>query len=291
MKPFPRSLKSPLFLPLLFSVAAYGASLWFSLLRDRNQAAEVGQLAQAHLDYALQLKDDMAIIDWAKNFEKSTHVSAYRVTLQSKILVQGGNQNFIPAETTPGLSYQFPSDWIFRRDGPMESPDSTEFVLIYHLSPGPWLVGFIVFAGCFFLTYTTARLAPRTFHTLSSELPIFHSEGVPLSSPVTTPPSPPLPAGVEGKSFLFLDRTYVIQRASPEAAQLLEMNPARLHNRHFLDLSPEPDLMRAIEEGEEVRIPKPFSSHPGLSVTLRPDPNGTLLFLETSPTPKALEKL
>ena len=66
------------------------------------------------------------------------------------------------------------------------------------------------------------------------------------------------------------------------AAQTLGHEPSALLNHHFLDLLPDPFVMKAITDGQETRLLKPFPSHPNLSATLKPLPNGTMLILETT---------
>ena len=83
------------------------------------------------------------------------------------------------------------------------------------------------------------------------------------------------------KPFLFLDRNYVIQQVTPEAARLLKRNLDDLLNGHLFDLNPEPSLMQAIEKAEEAKLSKPFLTNPNLTAFLKPDPNGTLLYLES----------
>jgi hypothetical protein len=286
MRPAFRPVNNPLLFSIFFSTLAFGGAFWFSLQRDRDQAAELGQLAQSHLSYALQLRDDMAVIDWARSLEKSNHISAFQATVQSKQVAQGGNENFIPAQTRPGLHFRFPSNWIFRSDWTVEGSDSNRLLLVYHPSPGPLAIGFAVSIGCFLALYATARLSTRP-RSQSSSQPMEPA----LSSPTRAQPLPIPQAEVDGKKFLFLDRNYVIRKISPEAAQLLGREPSELIQGHLFDLSPDPALMRAIEKGEETHFPKAFSSYPGLSVSLKPDSNGTLLFLESLSGSEVLKKL
>src|ERR1700722_16842979 len=107
---------------IVFIAALIAATLGFILSYQDEQTrfSEMGLIAQSHLNYALQLKDDMALIDWSKGLEKLPSVSAFQATSASKVVAEGGNKQLCPAVLTDGVSFQFPYRWMvhssFRKD-------------------------------------------------------------------------------------------------------------------------------------------------------------------------------
>ncbi len=117
------------------------------------------------------------------------------------------------------------------------------------------------------------------FKTASVKMPIssFTAKG---AGPALDP-NPPAGPSTDDKAFLFINKSYVILQATARAAALLGKNLDALEKVHLLDLAPDPAFIQAIEKGKEAELFKPFSSHPHLSVLLKPDPNGCWLFLES----------
>src|ERR1700752_1919282 len=95
------------FWPLLLALSAlaFVLGVGLSLYQDQERFAELGGLTQGHLTYALQLRDDMAVIDWAKALERSPSVIVFQTKGSSGNLAQGGNQALFPASVNDGLTY------------------------------------------------------------------------------------------------------------------------------------------------------------------------------------------
>lgn len=233
-------------------------------------------MAWAHLHYALELKDDMAVIDWSKNLEKMDSVLAFKATVDSRSIAEGGNRNLLPTGNTMGPTYRFPTDWVFVIGGAAGSASPKELTVIFRFGPGPpgWgflMGGMALLAGILGLFMMPAgipeRLSPTTDPKPSKPLPKKNLNPVPSKMDTQKP-------------YLFLDKNYVIQQTTPEAAKLFQKTIESLLNSHLLDLEPNPALMSAIERSEEVHLESAFASQPKLSVSIKTDPNGTLLFLE-----------
>jgi hypothetical protein len=271
--------KSNSLICFVFSLLAFGVAFGISYQQDLIRVQEVGQLAWLHLVYAEELKDDMAIIDWSKNLQKINGVLAFQATNDSKVAAEGGNRSFLPVSAKEGVSYSFPAKWVFHIEMTTAEKKDKGLTLVYYVWPGPLQWGLFTFLFCF-ITGIGATVLPAYFSPAKIQQP--------LLSPIV-----PKPVGVASlvrpqnsssrdKPFVFLDKNYVIQQVSPEAAKLLQRNTTDLMNGHLFDLDPEPSLMQAIEKAEDAKLLKPFLSHPKLSAILKPDPNGTILFLEST---------
>jgi hypothetical protein len=258
-----------------------GFSLGFgvSFYQDQERVLEMGRMAWTHLHYALELKDDMAVIDWSKNLEKMDSVLAFKATADSKPVAEGGNRNFLSTGTAAGPVYRFPSHWVFTIGSPSNSAAPKELTVVFKFRPGPpgWgflMGGLALLTGIIGLFLMPAGIPERSF----SPHPATDAQS-PKPSPKKNIEPEPSKTDPQ-KPYLFLDKNYVIQQSTPEAAKLFQKTVENLLNVHLLDLEPDPTLMSAIGKSEEVRLKSAFTSRPHLSVSLKTDPNGTLLFLE-----------
>jgi hypothetical protein len=198
-----------------------------------------------------------------------------------KVMAVGGNRNFLPALKKEGVDFSLPLRWIFHKKMVNFDKKSEELTIVYQVWPGPVIWGFFMFIFCFVTGLGTTGLASL----FSQEITSRPSPTVAVSKPKVIPTEirpQNSPYSKNEKPFLFLDKNFVIQQVTPEAARLLRRNLEDLLNGHIFDLNPEPSLMQAIEKAEETKLLKPFLTNPQLSAFLKPDPNGTLLYLEST---------
>lgn len=228
MKPltfFP--LRNP-FLLVLLSFIAFIASFCIAYQQDAARVTELGKLAWAHLSYAEELKDDMAVIDWSKNLEKMDTMRAFQATVNSKGIAKGGNQDYLPATVSEGVSYLFPSDWSFCVISPKGLQSQVELTMIFKTWPGPFFWGLFTFFACLIcgcvwgLSVFSVRAGPPKMKTVLME-----TSGPPIAPPPSAQPmAKPIGTALEkNTSYLFIDRNYVIRQVSPEAAGLLKKKP------------------------------------------------------------------
>ena len=278
-------LGGPAFL-FLFPLLALCLGFVLSYQQDQMRVSELGRIAWLHFLYAEELKDDMAVIDWSKNLEKLGNVRAFEANVDSKTVAGGGNRDFLLSGTPEGVSYHFPSEWSYHVFSAKEGSPIKEFILVCHSSPGPLLWAlFSFFASCLSAAGAGLLILLNQKPVSSKDLSLSRNPSTVSVSANTIPSLKPHPKSIlENIPFLFLDKQYVIQEVSPQAGDLLGKNPQNLAQAHILDLSPSPQLLQALEKAEETKIPDSFSDHPGLSVHLKPDPNGFLLILEGSPS-------
>ena len=272
----PGKIRFVFFLALLILIFTLGFFLSFA--RDQSRARDTGRLAWSHLIYVLDLKDDMAVVDWSKNLETLEIVAAFRVKSAGKVVIDGGNLEFLPAAVPEGVSFRAPDRWIFEQREEKAGREPREFVMALHFHPGPLLWGLFGLTACL-LSYWFNRGSGKQA-LQSPEGGTAHSEGGSRTSP--PPPHPPTsPSQVpSGLPYLFLDKHYVIQQISPEASALLQRPSSDLLQGHLFDLEPDPLLMEALSKNQEVKLLKSFKSYQHLSAVLKPDQNGTLVFLE-----------
>ncbi|HUO56846.1 MAG TPA: hypothetical protein VMV05_01600 [bacterium] len=271
LRPFPLRLIG------ILSILSFTIGFGVSFQSDSSRAQELGQLAWNHLLYAIELKDDMAMIDWAKSLEKSENCLAFRASHNSKTLAEGGNQDFIN-KVDLTLPFAFPNHFyaVFVSNKP--STNTVTLLLVYRANPGPVAWGVLALVISFisgaFSAWALARQPlPRGVNPDSASI-----GQVQISKPI--PPEATYSKTVKpDQAYLFLDKQFVIRQAHPKAAEFFGKKTDDLLNGHLFDLAPDPQLMKAIEEGLEIKNLKPFHLNPNLSVTLQPDPNGTLLVL------------
>lgn len=284
----PSFVKQVLFPFLLCSFLAFLSGFGLAYRQDEIQASNIGDLAWLHLSYAEELKDDMAVIDWSKNLEKLDSVQAFQVVLNSKIIAEGGNKNYLPSSVPQGVAYLFPSEWSFRVGSEKPQVPPVEFTLVLHLGPGPLLWGLFVFGFCLAggcgVGFFSRRVVPAPSHPAKSAPA---EKAIPSTSATPAETRAPVKSAVallkKNTAYLFIDKDYVIRQTSPEAASFFQKQPGELLNGHFLDLAPDPSLIQAFEKSEETKVLKPFLSHLDLVAHLKPDSDGYLLVLERKP--------
>jgi hypothetical protein len=267
-----RTTKSLWIIVLTLSFAAGILGFVLSYQDEQTRFSQMASIAESHLSYASQLKDDMALIDWSKGLEKLPSVLAFRVNLDSKILVEGGNKQFCPITAPNGVSFEFPYRWVI-----YWQKDSTplQLTLVFQNFRGPLFWSLCAFfiglgTGWALISYIVSQktLAPATA-----------VETAPIQKRSVIKPITDI---TNDQSFtLALDKDYVICQATPLAAKALDKQVTDLVGSHFLDLLPDPSVMKAIEEAKEIRLIKPFPSHPHLGALLQPAAHGTVLILES----------
>ncbi|HXL73722.1 MAG TPA: hypothetical protein VN963_08870, partial [bacterium] len=83
---------------IVFTLSLAAGALGFCLSYQEEQTRfyEMSSVAESHLIYALQLKDDMALIDWSKDLEKLPSVLTFQARSGSKVVADGGNKDMCP---------------------------------------------------------------------------------------------------------------------------------------------------------------------------------------------------
>jgi hypothetical protein len=265
-------------------VIALAASLAIFLVvyrRDSARASETASLARYHWLYAVEMNDDMAVIDWSKNLGNLDNVKAFQASINGKISGSGGNQHLLPASFREGISFIFPDTWIYGWRNSQLPQSTRELILVFRFQPGPFRLFLLVFLACVAAGFVAGLRVSKNDVSPSAVKMVGDSGKAPIEAS-------PLSSSVEMElkdretALIFLDKQFIIRRVSPRAALLLNREPEYFLNLHLLDLSPEPRLMRAIESAEQTRLSDVFKEHPGLSVSLKHDSQGIFLYLESS---------
>jgi len=270
------SRKSSHLMLLTPAVFAFGIAFLIAYQQDQKYVVESSRLALSHLVYALQLKDDMAVIDWSHDMERSEFLLVFQASSNSKVVAEGGNRNFLPDRSIAGVSYDFPNQWSFKWESPKGAQPPKELVIQYSTSPGPFLWGLLGFFLCLLAGAAGRMSASGT----SEKNPILIVPTQKTNAKVPTSTKPVLSFSADPKNSLFLDKNFVIQQITPEAAELFQKKPADLLFCHLLDLTPDPRFMQSIEQAEETLFPNPFLSYPHISAQLKATPVGMILQLE-----------
>jgi hypothetical protein len=289
MNPFTLFSRRQFITLVLFSTLSFALGFGLSYQQDGNQVGEMGQLALAHLSYAQELKDDMAVIDWSKNVEKLNGLRSFQFKVNSKVTIEGGNQDFLAHPIEDGIGYDFPSSWSYRITSNSDPQNVKEFILICNLWPGPFLWGLFSFGSAFFAGFIVMALQTKNSKMMSPKIPTVASENnftEPLKT--LTSRSNPFSASIthigasnNGKPFLLVDTALIILQASTQAADLLGKNLDLLNKSHLIDLKPHPLLVQAIENAEEAKFLNPFAEHPHLTAFVKRDVKGCFIFLES----------
>jgi hypothetical protein len=260
---------------LTLSLAAGALGFYLSYQEEQTRFSEMSVIAESHLIYALQLKDDMALIDWSKDLEKLPSVLTFQALLGSKVVAEGGNQTMCPVLSTDGLFFDFPYRWTVHSTFNTESGTSINLIVVFQDFHGPLLWACYLFLASFAtgLILISLKVVPKT----NSSAPDLEASTIQTKVVVKNSI-----LDVDDKSStLALDTDYVISQVTPLAAKALDRQISDLVGSHFLDLSPDPSVMKVIAEAKETEFLKPFPSHPHLSAFIRPLPEGTLLILKT----------
>ena len=278
--------KSILWLRLLLPLSAFTFGFFISYQQDRIRVSEVAQMAWLHWSYASDLKDDMAVIDWSKNMEGMDNILAFQASMGPKIVVEGGNQNYLPAHPEDGVSLETSGRWVTLRSTQKDPLHSRKLILVYHSFPSPLFWGFFGLAVSLlslWLGWVRSKGCPSPQNN-----PVKRLSHEASSRPAAPPVFPSDPSAIEkNRPLMFIDKHFLIQQVTPEAALLLQKTSSDLLGRHLFDLKPAPRLMQALDGNEEVKLLNPFLSNPLISVILKPDRNGTLMFLERVEETKA----
>ena len=260
---------------------------FISYQQDRIHVSEVGHLAWLHWRYASDLKDDMAVIDWSKNLEGMEAILAFQVKSGPNIITDGGNREYLGVRNQDGISFELPDRWSYVQSLKKDSPASDQFTMVYHSVPGPLLWGLVTSAASLLPLLMSGFISKDSSKNQKNNPGGSSSLGVP-SQASSTPILPADPPSVKiNNPHIFIDKHYLIQQVTPEAALWLQKSSDDLSQSHLFDLKPTSRLIQAIDGNEEVKLLNPFLSYPLLSVFLKPDPNGTLLFLERREETKA----
>lgn len=265
---------------LTLSLTAGTLGFYLSYQEEQTRFSEMTAIAESHLIYALQLKDDMALIDWSKSLEKLPSILAFQARSGSKVMAAGGNEQVCPILSTDGFSFNFPYRWTVHSTFNKTSGTPTDLTIVFQDFHGP-----ILWAICLFgVSFATGFILIRLKVLPKTNLPTPHSE-VPAIQ--TTAVANPSVLKVDDKSSsLMLDADYMISQVTPLAAKALGRTISDLVGSHFLDLSPDPSVMKVIEEAKETDFLKPFPAQPYLSALIRPLPEGTLLVLKIKDNPE-----
>ena len=236
-------------------VVALAASLSAFVIAYRQGivlAAQTAALSRFHLHYALSLQDDMGVIDWAKSLEKQEPVLAFQARVNGKVIAEGGNRNYLPVSPREGIQYVFPATWLYYGREPLSAPGSggfEELILVCRDATGAFPLALVVLFAC-----TLTALLIRAAGAAKDAVP--PPAVIPPALEKNPQPSSPPPSPLEGefadpdRAFLFLDKQFIIRKASPRAVLLMDRPLENLQDAHLLDtthLDIEAAVARALE--------------------------------------------
>ncbi len=271
-------LKNPMPGILGLCLICFLSGFWLTCQQGAQRVDEETRLALSHLAYALQMKDDLAVIDFSHNLEKMDSVIAFQALQDSKTVCAGGNRGALLNQAAPGVHFIFPSQWVCSQITGESQAHPLTLILVLQMNPGPFLGGLVGLLGCLFTGLLVWVVISKK--TLSPE------------APRETPPIKGNPGSVEisrtpvdlsaftGKPFLLLDENYVVIQVSPQALPLLRKTEAELVQTHLIDLGPSPSLTEAIQKGDTHVVLSAFLSQTDLNATPYHIPKGRVLVLE-----------
>jgi len=268
-------------LPLLgfaLSLVLFSCGFFLAYHQDAREAEKFSHIAFSHFSQSRLARDDMGLIDWARDLEYSEGVLAFKAAQGGKILAKGGNQNFIPFSSIPGTRFVLPSTWITRLGSENDSQGRETFDLALALWPGPLLWGLFGLGAAWtmgaFVFWGLSRAAGPMEEMKTQEPPVWARE---FENPLPTPSAESL--------FLFLDSNCVVRNASPTATKLFgEKHPA-LMGLHLLDLKPHPSVIKAIGEKSPQELKNAFPAFPSIVLTLEVLPEGFMFVIKENPKP------
>ncbi len=266
-----RSIKSPWIIVLALACVAGTLGFMLSYQDEQTQFSQMASIAESHLSYASQLKDDMALIDWSKGLEKLPSILAFRASFDNKVIAEGGNKQFCPDTMPNGVSFEFPYRWIVQWQ---KDSAPLQLTMVFQNFRGPLFWSLCVFLICL----GTGWVLIGYMHSHQALTPTGAAEPAPIKKHSAVKPI--INVANEQSYTLALDKDYMICQVTPLAAKVLDKQVSDLVGSHFLDLLPDPAVMKAIEEAKEIRLIKPFPSHPNLGALLQPAAHGTVLILE-----------
>ena len=267
----------------ILSLISFAAGFGAAFRSDAARTQELGQLAWNHLLYAVEVKDDMAVIDWSKTLGKSENLLAFRAAQNSKTLAEGGNQDFLN-KVDLTLAFALPDRFYVAFSSNKPSSNTLTLLMAYRANPGPFFWGLTAAGISFVSCILMALVLSRPIRPQADQLEAVPGRQVPFSPPKSSR-SAHTHSSASDQAFLFLDKGFVIRQVNRQAAGFFGKESNDLLNAHLFDLVPEPELMRAIEDGLEIKNLKPFRKIPHLMVTLKPEAEGTLLILEPGEGP------
>jgi hypothetical protein len=271
-----RTSKWPWIVLLILSLAAGTLGFVLSYQDEQTRFLEISAVAESHFIYALQLKDDMAVIDWSKNLEKLPSVLTFQAHSGSKVIAEGGNKEMCPVVSIDGLSFDFPYRWIVHSTFNKETGTPADLTVVFQDFRGPLLWCACLFLVSFITGFILVRFKATPIINAPAPAPI-------VSATKNLEVVQPKVLAVDEKSLtLTLDTDYLISQATPLAAKAVDRPLSDLVGSHFLDLLPDPSVMKVIAEAKETKFLKPFPSHPHLSALIRPVKEGTILVLEVN---------
>jgi hypothetical protein len=246
---------------------------------SRSRAESVSKFCLAHLDYVLQTKDDMGLVDWAHTLEKTEDALAYDIQLGGKSRISGGNQALLPQNPPQGIRYYFPSQWCVTWGSPTRGAEAT---LVFEAHPSPWKVG-LVFGSIAVMSFLGTLLLffnekiPKLLPAPSARTRAETSQFLSSSKMTARTASGNLPTD---QPFLMVSRDLEILDSSPSIQRVFPFfDPT---TSIFFDLLPAKELSDLIQNGAEGRIEGAFGTIPDLGVSVVPQPDGSLLVFETS---------
>jgi|GEM_PF-6842578 len=265
---------------VLVSLAAFIGAFQTAYYQDIRKMKDLTDLALSHFQYADSLHDDMGIIDWAKDLEKLDEVRAFRIKINERIVVEGGNRDLLPPTIQEGAFYHLPSNWTYQVTSASNPAQIKTFDLVFSSSPGPlsWglAVGFwTLFTGAVFLYFPF--LAARK-NAPSQSRRLEESDPQPL---VRNQNSDPQEVRSTGSDILFVDSHFIIHEAGDGVASLLGKSSQNLRSLHLLDLNPDPALIQAMEKGVECDVPNPLPEYGKMNASLKIAPGGFHIHLKS----------
>jgi hypothetical protein len=239
------------------------------------------QPIQAHLDYIVTQNDDMALVDWAKLLENPAENIDARVDLNQKMVAASGNQEKIPANSPPGLSFEFPNLWLYHQTISLPSqPNSTLEVKALFLSiPDPMSWGWMGLLDCSAIGVFLLIFQFRMIHLHKISSTSIKSSHL---APQKNYPSDEVNVSVSlnGTPQVIIDGGYIVKQVSKEAAQILGKDQNQLVGAHLFDLAPHPELTEALKKGQPVKVSQSFMSPVKLSARIIPQKEGWLILIE-----------
>src|SRR5579859_285074 len=168
--------KSFLLRILLLSFGLSTAVFYLAYQQDMAQVAQVTQVTSSYLKYIRGMKDDMGLIDWAKELENLGGVVAFKLAAGPKTLAQGGNQAYLSDSLPGGIHYSFPSDWTIHLAYNKNPQIPEGFTLIVKTWPGPGLWGLLAFIAVWIVGTALYSLTPRSSKIIPSPSSLNSSE-------------------------------------------------------------------------------------------------------------------
>ncbi len=250
-----------------------GLGFFLCLWMSRSRVESVSKICLAHLDYVLQTKDDMGLVDWAHALEKTEDGLAYDVHLMGRSKISGGNQSCLPENFSPGLSFQFPSQWRVGWQSPSRGVSS---LLVFEALPSPWMGGLVLglltslgYLGTFSYFQKKLMSIPSSLPSRPRNEAAQGGEQTKLASVSITGKLP------TNHPYLLVSPDLEILDSSPSIQTIFPFfHPA---SSIFFDLQPLKSLSDLIQKGGEGRMEGAFGSVPGLGVRVRHTGEGSLL--------------